>query len=128
MDKQLKTNLTNVDHWVRLVYMLLFGIMLVVARTVIWIVALLQFLFILFGGRDNENLRNLGQGTAKWCYQAFMYLTFNSNRKPFPFDDWPELDETRDRDDEDDETLPRALDEDVPSFTDDRTGDDDKKD
>lgn len=140
MDKQLKTNLTNVDHWVRLAYMLLFGIMLVVARAVIWVIALLQFLLILFSGRDNKNLRNLGQGTAKWCYQSFMYLTFNSDRKPFPFADWPELDEVRDDDSEvkkeqeveiesenSQPILPKAVDEDVPSFTDDRTEDDDKK-
>lgn len=120
MDKQTKHNLTNVDHWIRLVYMLIFGLLLVVARMVIWVVALLEFLFILFTGKDNRNLRNLGQGTAKWCYQALLFVTFNTNQKPFPFDDWPEIDELLQDDvivaGETSEDNTVSVDE-VPSFT-----------
>lgn len=92
MEQQTKTNLLNVETWTRLLYMVVFGFLLVLARMVVWIVAVLQFLLVLITGKDNGNLRDLGQGTSKWTYQALLFLTFNSDDKPFPFSDWPEID------------------------------------
>jgi hypothetical protein len=85
-------SLTNVDTWIRLAYMVLFALLVMAARLVVSIVVVLQFALVLVFGKDNENLRNLGQGSGKWVYQAIMFLTFNSNDKPFPFDEWPILD------------------------------------
>ena len=48
-----------------------------------------QFLTLLLTGSDNKNLRNFGQSLASWIFQIMQFLTFNSNSKPFPFDDWP---------------------------------------
>lgn len=92
MEEQTKTNLLNIETWIRLLYMLVFGLLSVVARMVIWVVAVLQFLLVLVTGSGNENLRDLGQGTSKWVYQAYLFITFNSDDKPFPFSDWPEVD------------------------------------
>ena len=122
MDKQ-TSNLTNIDHWIRLIYMAILALLFAVARVVIWIVAALQFLTILFTGEGNRNLRNLGQGVSKWCYQAILYLTFNSDQKPFPFDDWPEIDEPeplpkpQDEPVEDQGTVADVSVDDIPSFT-----------
>ena len=82
-------SLLNANTWIRGVYMLLFGLLLVAARLIISLVVVVQFLFVLFTGSDNDNLRNLGQGLGKWVYQTLMFLTFNSEKKPFPFDEWP---------------------------------------
>ncbi|MDX2464023.1 MAG: DUF4389 domain-containing protein [Porticoccus sp.] len=92
MEQQTKTNLLNVETWIRLLYMVVFGFLSILARMVVGIVAVLQFLLVLITGKDNSNLRDLGQGTSKWTYQAFLFLTFNSDEKPFPFSDWPEID------------------------------------
>ena len=57
-----------------------------------------------------------------------MFLTFNSNDKPFPFDDWPTLEpsegytvaatkEAKDAEYVDAETDLDVSDEDIPSFT-----------
>jgi Domain of unknown function (DUF4389) len=92
MEEQTKTNLLNPESWFRLLYMLVFGLLSVVARMVIWVVAILQFLLVLVTGTGNDNLRDLGRGTSKWVYQTFLFLTFNSDDKPFPFSDWPEVD------------------------------------
>jgi hypothetical protein len=80
------------ETWIRLAYMLLFTLLLMAARLVISLVVVVQFLIVLVTGKDNENLRNLGQGLGKWVYQTVMFLTFNSEKKPFPFDEWPVLD------------------------------------
>ncbi len=83
------TNLGNLDTWIRLFFMLLFGLLLYVAWLVIVVIAVLQFALVLMTTNDNDNLRGLGQGLSKWCLQVYLFLTFNSEQKPFPFDDWP---------------------------------------
>jgi hypothetical protein len=84
-------SLTNANTWTRLAYMVLFALLVMAARLLVSIVVIVQFALVLIFGRDNENLRNLGQGLGKWVYQAIMFLTFNSDDKPFPFDEWPAL-------------------------------------
>lgn len=91
MEDQTKTNILNAETWMRLLYMIVFVLLSFVARMVIWVVAVLQFLLVLITGEGNPNLHDLGQGTSKWTYQAFLFLTFNSDEKPFPFSDWPEI-------------------------------------
>lgn len=121
-------SLTNIDTWIRLAYMVLFTLLLMAARVIVSIVVLVQFIFVLVFGKDNENLRNLGQGLGKWVYQTIMFLTFNSNDKPFPFDEWPVLDpsegysvsspeEVEDVEFVDYEENADYSDEDIPSFT-----------
>lgn len=121
-------SLTNVNTWIRLAYMVLFALLVMAARLLVSIVVILQFALVLVFGRDNENLRNLGQGLGKWVYQAIMFLTFNSNDKPFPFDEWPLLDpsegysvstpeEVEDVEFVDAESDLDVSDEDIPSFT-----------
>ena len=120
-----KIPFANIDTWVRFAYMALYAVLLLAARLVISILVLVQFLFVLLSGKDNENLRNLGQGLGKWVYQTIMFLTFNTENKPFPFDEWPLIDpsegyEVRSAETVDDAEfveVDEANDEDVPSFT-----------
>ncbi|MDG2019133.1 MAG: DUF4389 domain-containing protein [Porticoccaceae bacterium] len=121
-------SLTNVNTWIRLAYMVLFALLVMAARLLVSLVVIVQFALVLIFGKDNENLRNLGQGLGKWVYQAIMFLTFNSDDKPFPFDEWPALDpsegysvsateEVEDIEFVDAETDIDVSDEDIPSFT-----------
>ena len=82
----------------------------------------MQFLLVLVTGSDNENLRNLGQGLGKWVYQTVMFLTFNTDSKPFPFDEWPEVDPSegysvRSAEDIEEAEFVEVEDDNVPSFT-----------
>lgn len=128
MEQQTKTYLLNSETWIRLLYMIVFGLLSILARMVVWIVAVLQFLLVLITGADNKNLRDLGQGASKWTYQAFLFLTFNSDDKPFPFSDWPEIEEPEDNgviaslssDEEESSSEPAGVD-DVPAFVDNDT-------
>ena len=42
MEQQTKTNLLNPETWIRLLYMIVFGLLSVLARMVVWVVAVLQ--------------------------------------------------------------------------------------
>jgi len=117
-----KGTLSNSNTWVRLAYMFVFTLLLMAARLVITLVVIVQFLLVLVTGSDNENLRNLGQGLGKWVYQTVMFLTFNTNSKPFPFDEWPEVDPSegysvRSAEDIEEAEFVEVEDDNVPSFT-----------
>ena len=114
--------LTNSNTWIRLAYMVLFTLLLMAARLVISLVVFVQFLLVLVTGSDNQNLRDLGQGLGKWVYQTIMFLTFNSESKPFPFDEWPVVDPSegysvRTPEVVEDGEFVEVEDDDVPSFT-----------
>ncbi len=89
MDDELKQNLTASETWVRGLYILLFAFLLVVARLVTGAVVVIQFLFTVFSGQTNENLQVLGASLARFIYQSLLFLTYNSDSKPFPFSEWP---------------------------------------
>lgn len=119
-----KKTLTNSNTWIRFAYMLLFTLLLMAARLIVAVVVVVQFVIVLATGNDNQNLRNLGQGLGKWVYQAIMFLTFNSDNKPFPFDEWPVLDPSEGYSVSSPEQVDDAEfvevevdDQDIPSFT-----------
>jgi len=87
---QLKHNLTSADHWLRLLFMVLFVILLEIAGVVMLAAIVLQFLFAIISGGPNDNLRRLGSQIASYIYQVLQFLIYNTEEKPFPFSDWPE--------------------------------------
>ena len=89
MDDDLKQNLTAAETWIRGLYILMFVFMLVVARLVTGAVVVIQFLFTVFTGKTNGNLKSFGASLARYVYNCLLFVTYNSNDKPFPFSDWP---------------------------------------
>ncbi len=77
-------------HWSRLIYMLIFGLLLNLAGAVMWALAALQFLFVITSGKDNAQLRRFGRSLAQFVEQALMYVSYNTETRPFPFADWPD--------------------------------------
>jgi hypothetical protein len=86
----LEQNVKSRSTWLRLVFMIIFFALYALSRFVVFAVVILQFLWVLFTAETNEKLVKLGQSLATYTYQIVIYLTFNSDSKPFPFDrDWP---------------------------------------
>ena len=81
---------TKLEHKVlRLVFMVLFALIYKILDIVLILIAVAQYLFHVLTDKDNETLRQLGDGLSCYYYQIFQYLTYNSDNKPFPFSDWP---------------------------------------
>jgi len=89
-NEELKENLTSPNQWLRLVYMVLFAVLLEIAGFVMLAVIIAQFLFAIFTGSANDNLRRLGDQIATYIYQTLQFLIYNTEEKPFPFSEWPE--------------------------------------
>ncbi len=90
MNDEIKQKILDKETWLRGLYMLLFILISGVARFVIAVVVLFQFFSVLFTGNTNAQLLTLGQNLSTYIYQITLFLTFNSERRPFPFGDWPD--------------------------------------
>lgn len=87
---KLEKNLKSRTTWLRLVFMCIFGVLVSLASLVGSVVVVLGFLWVLFTGEVNRELRQTGQALASYIYQIALYLTYNSEAKPFPFGEgWP---------------------------------------
>ena len=49
----------------------------------------IQFLWVLFSGNKNKPLLSFASQLATFIYQIYRYLSFNTEKRPFPFDDFP---------------------------------------
>jgi len=84
------SNIKSRSSWLRLFFMLVVVLLYGISRIVTGAVVVLQFFWILFTGDTNIKLRGLGQALATYTYQIILYLTFNSEQRPFPFElNWP---------------------------------------
>ena len=87
---EFEQNLRARSTWLRLVFMIVIGICHELARLVGAVIVLLQFLHVLFTGKPNARLLDVGLSLAQYVYQVVEYLTFNTEVRPFPFDaEWP---------------------------------------
>jgi len=85
----LKRNLSDENTWLRLLFMILFAVLLGLSDLVLFAVVLLQFGFVLFGGERNRELLEFGARLARFRYQVVRFLTYNDDARPWPFSPWP---------------------------------------
>ena len=76
--------------WVRGFFMLVFLAVLWFARLLLIVMAVFQFGAQLIAGRPVSRALPLGRGLARYLQQIAMFLTYNSEDKPFPFAPWPD--------------------------------------
>jgi len=91
--QQVKQNLQDTNQWIRILYMVLFWIVLYFSVMVTGVLIFIQVLFALVTGADNKNLRGFSAALTKYINQILLFLTYNDERKPFPFAAWGELEE-----------------------------------
>jgi hypothetical protein len=92
--KSVWKNLTYGQTWLRGLFMLLFVVIYGITEVIITAVVVLQFLFVLFAGSQNQRLQEFGAGLSTFIYRIMRYWTYNSEDKPFPFTPWPGGEET----------------------------------
>ena len=86
----LAKNLKSKSIWIRLLFMLVITFLYSVSRIIVGAVVVVQFFWVLFTGDTNQKLQVFGKSLATYTNQIILYLTFNTEERPFPFDmDWP---------------------------------------
>jgi hypothetical protein len=90
---KVEENIKSRRTWLRLVFMCIYGVIISLTAMVGMAIVALGFLWVLFTGEVNRELRGIGQAIASYLYEITRYLTFNTDDKPFPFGgDWPAAD------------------------------------
>jgi hypothetical protein len=82
------------ERWVRGLFMVLFAIAYNIVEILVAAVAILQFLIVLVTGRVNGRLRFFGAGLSAYAYRIFLFLTYCTEIRPWPFSEWPERSES----------------------------------
>ena len=89
--KPLEENLKSRATWTRFLFMFISYILISLASIVASFIVVFGFLWVLFTGEVNRELRGVGQSLATYIFENIRYLTFNTDDRPFPFGNkWPD--------------------------------------
>lgn len=77
------------DLGVRILYMLLFAVVFWIVSWTLAVTAIAQLLARIFSGRASIELARFGGGLARYTRQIIEYLTFVTERVPYPIGKFP---------------------------------------
>ncbi len=78
--------------WMRGLFMFLFLLAFGAAQGLLWLLAIVQFLWLFFSGEANANLARFGKSLSLWLAELVAFVTCASEMKPFPWAPWPSAD------------------------------------
>jgi len=84
-----QSNIPRKKIGTRLIFTLLFVVILSVMHFTIQMIALVQYVILLITRSYSEPLRSLSNRAAVYVYRLIQYITLNDNVRPFPFTDFP---------------------------------------
>jgi hypothetical protein len=75
---------------VRLLYTMLYVIILEILAFIIQLTALFQFIYLFITRKSSEPVRNFANAVSTYAYRVMRYITLNDNQKPFPLGEFPQ--------------------------------------
>lgn len=78
------------SRWARLIPMIVLIICFGLAEAALYIIAIIQFIWVLVNDERNQQLADFGAALSEWMAQDAKYLSFASDDKPFPWASWPD--------------------------------------
>lgn len=73
------------EAWFRIVVLIISGIILSVFSKLVWILSVINWFIVVFSGKRNKELAEFCEYWNTEKYKFIRYLTFVSNKRPFPF-------------------------------------------
>lgn len=89
MNEEIKQRLQKKEIWQRGLYILLFTVIYGFSKLLIMGIMLFQYVTWIVTGKTNGLLLGFSQGLSTYIYQITIFLSFNSDQRPFPFSAWP---------------------------------------
>ncbi len=93
MEQELNNNLKKISTWKRIFFMLVFSVIVGLVRILLWAIILLQVASALITGTANKNILEFGSKLSAYLYHILLFLTYNTDKLPFPFSSWNLIDE-----------------------------------
>ena len=75
--------------WMRGLLMIVMALAYQLAGTVLFFIALIQFVLALLSDAPNPRLATFGRSVGRFQSQIASFVSFASEDLPFPFADWP---------------------------------------
>ena len=75
------------EAWFRILVLIVSGVVLCIWRVLIILIAIVNWFIVIFKGKRNKDLAGFSEYWNTELYKFSRYLTFVSNKRPFPFSD-----------------------------------------
>ena len=89
MDKLSQDPIPRGKIGIRLIFTLIFLVILSLMHFIIQMTTLIQYVILLITRSYSEPLRSFSNKAAAYVYRIIRYITLNDNIRPFPFTDFP---------------------------------------
>ena len=73
------------EGWFRIIVLIASGLILGVWKALIFILAIVNWFIVIFSGKRNKELADFCEYWNTEIYKFVRYITFVSNKRPFPF-------------------------------------------
>lgn len=75
---------------IRLLYTVLFFIIFEILKMIIQVSVLFQYVYLLISKTYSDPVRNFTNKVTVYAYKVLRYVALNENKKPYPFQDFPQ--------------------------------------
>lgn len=89
--EEFETNKREKPGVVRALYILLYLIIGRFISMVLFVIAITQYIYSWLTGEPNEKILYFSEGLAEYTKQLVSYVGFNTDEKPWPVGEWPDV-------------------------------------
>lgn len=89
--EEIETNGRKRSGFVRVLYTLLYLVIGRFISMVLFVIAITQFIYIWLTGEPNDKILHFTEDLAEYSKQLVSYVGFNTDEKPWPVGDWPDV-------------------------------------
>ena len=82
-----KDELLDLKKWQRLFFMVIYGMAINFVVSILIFLVAIQFIFYLFTSKTNNQLQSANNWLQEFFNDSLNFLSFNTNSKPWPFND-----------------------------------------
>ena len=89
--EEIETNEREKPGLARALYILLYLIIGRFISMVLFVIAITQYIYSWLTGEPNDKILYFTEGLAEYTKQLVSYVGFNTDEKPWPLGDWPDV-------------------------------------
>jgi hypothetical protein len=89
--EEFETNEREKPGLLRALYTILFLIIIRLISMVLFVIAITQYIYSWLTGEPNEKILYFTEGLAEYSKQLVSYVGFNTDEKPWPVGEWPDV-------------------------------------
>ena len=75
----------------RALFTILYLIIIRLISAVLFVIAITQYIYSWLTGEPNDKIMYFTEGLGEYSKQLVSYVGFNTDEKPWPFGDWPDV-------------------------------------